>query len=276
MEWTSRLHRMALITMLMLFFGFPVSAQVFFDDFNHPQLDTSKWKITNTKWGEDTTKVTHGGVIPENVSVKNGLLVIRALGAQYKGPVKGHGLNTRIGGVIYTKERFASGSYEVRAKICPQPGALSAFWTYYYESDTCNHEIDFEFPGHNQAPNKPADSDLRWGLVSSWRGVPDSMRRTKDIRFGRHADGKFHLYRFDWHTGADGETPGVEWYMDNKLIHRSTVYIPSLPSPFWLGIWFPTWIKPANFDTDYMYIDWVKITPFAKKSGTKKVTVAGK
>lgn len=257
-----RFGRMAAMIFVFVCSVLSAEAQVFFDDFNQHALDTTRWHIADTKWGESSQTATQGGVIPENVTVKNGLLAIRALGARYTGPVRGHGFDARIGGAISTRERFASGSYEIRAKICPQPGALSAFWTYYYAHDTINHEIDFEFPGRNQPPNKPSDSDLRWGLVSNWRGVADSLRQTTDTPFGHQTDGKFHLYRFDWHSGAHGEVPCVEWYYDNKLIHRSTVHVPDMPAAFWLGIWFPTWIAPANFETDYMYIDWVRITPF--------------
>lgn len=258
------------IVLFLIVFGlkFPSKSfgQVLFDDFKGPVLDSSRWIIANQKWGEVKEVATHGGVVPENVFIKDGNLVIRALGENYKGPVKGHGQNTRIGGVIYTKEKFASGSYEVRAKICPKPGALSAFWTFYYENDNYNHEIDFEFPGRNQHPFKANDSDLKWGLLSNWRGVNDSLRRTKDLYIGNQTDGRFHLYRFDWYAGTNTEKPKVEWYYDNKLIHRSYEQIPSHASAFWVGIWFPGWISKADFDTDYMYIDWVKITPFPNKN----------
>lgn len=249
-----------------VFFGmqlsFPLSAQVFFDDFKESELDTDKWKILNVKWGENATKGTHGGVVPENIYLQDGNLVVRALGDYYKGDVKGHGQNTKVGGVIATREKFASGSYEVRAKICPRPGALSAFWTYYYENEEFNHEIDFEFPGRNQYPNKPEDSDLKWGLLSNWRGVPDHLRRTADVYIGDQTDGEFHLYRFDWYAGSETEKPRVEWYYDNKLVHLSYEQIPDHAAEFSVGIWFPWWISKADFDTDYMYIDWVKITPF--------------
>ncbi|SMG52431.1 Glycosyl hydrolases family 16 [Arenibacter troitsensis] len=240
----------------------PSFAQVFFDDFNEPKINADYWKILNTKWGENPSKGTHGGVVPDNVYVQNGNLVIRALGDYYRGDVKGHGQNTKVGGVIATKEKFASGSYEVRAKICPQSGALSAFWTYYYENEDYNHEIDFEFPGRNQHPYKPEDSDLTWGLFSNWRGVGDDLHRTADKYLGNQIDGEFHLYRFEWYAGTKTQKPKIEWYYDNKLIHRSHEQIPDHPSEFFVGIWFPWWISEANFDTDYMYIDWVKITPY--------------
>jgi beta-glucanase (GH16 family) len=237
-------------------------AQAFFDDFNGTKLNTTAWKKENNKWGENPAKGTHGGVIPENVYVKDGNLVIRAHGNFYNGNLWGHGQKTKVGGAIYTKKSFASGSYEIRAKICPQPGALSAFWTYYYNSDTCNHEIDFEFPGRNQSPNKPDNSDITWGLMTNWRGVGDDMHKTTDKYFGNQADGQYHLYRFEWHTGSSAEKARVEWYYDDQLMATSYEHVPDRASKFWIGIWFPNWIGRADFGVDYMYVDWIKIKEF--------------
>jgi len=240
----------------------PLNAQVFFDDFKSSRIDTAVWYKHDEKWGENPAKGTHGGVVPDNIYAKKGLLTIRALGDDYKGQIKGHGQNTKVGGAMRTVKRYASGSYEVRAKICPQLGALSAFWTFYFENDSYNHEIDFEFPGHNQAPLKGDSSRLDWGLMTNWTGVAANQYVTKDAYFGKQTDGKFHLYRFDWHTGGNGQKPRVEYYFDNKLIHTSFEHIPTHASNYTIGIWFPNWIGKANFDTDYMYIDWVKISPF--------------
>lgn len=245
--------------------GYPVAncnAQDLFDDFNGTKLDGSVWKKINDKWGENPAKGTHGGVIPENVFVKDGNLVIRAHGNFYNGKIWGHGQKTKVGGAISSKKSFASGSYEIKAKICPQAGALSAFWTFYYTSDTSNHEIDFEFPGRNQSPNTPGDSDINWGLMTSWRGVGDDMHKTTDKYFGNQTDGQYHLYRFEWHTGSPTEKARVEWYYDDKLMNTTYDHVPDRPSKFWIGIWFPNWIGQSNFNVDYMYVDWIKIKEF--------------
>lgn len=109
---------------------------------------------------------------------------------------------------------------------------------------------------------KPDDSDLKWGLLSNCRGVSDDLHRTADIYIGDQTDGQFYYYRFDWYAGTETEKPKIEWYYDDKLIHRSYEKIPSHAAEFSVGIWFPWWIPKADFNTDYMYIDWVKITPF--------------
>lgn len=242
----------------------PCRAQDFFDDFQGSSLDTTAWKVANQVWGNVPHEITNGGVVPQNVWVQQGNLVIEAHGNQYTGPVQGFEQNTRVGGAVYTAQPFGSGRFEVRAKICPHPGALSAFWTYYFENDDYNHEIDFEMPGHNKPPYGGADSDLRYGLLTSWRGIDTAHYHTFDTYFGHQVDGQYHLYRFEWHTGGAGEAPRVDWYYDDTLLASNVTpsQIPTHVTSFWLGVWFPTWVAAADFDTAYMYIDWVRITPY--------------
>jgi beta-glucanase (GH16 family) len=237
-------------------------SQDFYDDFNGKHLNKTLWKKIDQKWGENPAKGTHGGVIARHVTIQNGQLVIQANGNLYTGSTWGHGQITKVGGAVSTKKAFASGRYELRAKICPQAGALSAFWTYYNYGDSINHEIDFEFPGRNQAPNTPDSSNINWGLMTNWQGVKPEEYITKDQYFGNQADGQYHLYRFEWHTGSPTEKARVEWYYDDILMHTSFNKIPNIASNFWIGIWFPWWIAPADFATDYMYVDWIKIRPY--------------
>lgn len=256
-------------TIACLLLYIPAQCQVFFDDFKSSYIDSAVWYKHDTKWGENPKKGTHGGVVPANLYARKGNLIVRALGDNYKGYIQGHGQNTKVGGAMRTVKMYASGSYEVRAKICPQVGALSAFWSFYYENDNYNHEIDFEFPGHNQPPNNPDSTNLNWGLMTNWTGVAETQYKTTDAYFGNQTDGQYHLYRYEWHTGGNGQTPRVEYYYDNKLLHTAYEHVPFHAANFTVGIWFPNWIGKANFDTDYMYIDWVKITPFNEPNDVK-------
>jgi beta-glucanase (GH16 family) len=210
------------ICILSLGNGISLSAQELFDDFTTGSINTAVWTVRNQVWGNIAGRRTNGGVVPQNVRIENGNLVIQANGNNYTGPVVGHGQNVRVGGAISTNRNFASGRYELRAKVVPNAGALSAFWTYYYENDNYNHEIDFEMPGRNQPPNTPATSDINWGLMTSWRGVNTGQYQTADKPFPNQADGNYHLYRFEWHTGGNGQTTRIEWYYDNVLMHTVT------------------------------------------------------
>lgn len=229
--------------------------QLFFDDFNG-KMARKKWRIADRKWGERHAVISHGGVVPQNVLVRNGNLVLAANGDTYAGNVKGHGQNRRVGAALFTRKKFGAARYEIKAKICPQPGVLSAFWTFFYEGESANHEIDFEIPG--RSPDN--ERDMRWGTLSNWTGLSEKEHQSVNKFFGDQIDGEYHVYRIDWYTGIPGETPRVEWYFDNRLLHTSYQAIPSKPSRLWIGLWFPWWLGNADFNTDYMYIDWVKIS----------------
>ena len=154
----------------------------------------------------------------------------------YDGPVRGINKDgsaradgKRSGSSIATKEYFASGRYEVRAKISPQLGVCSAFWTFHYQEFypgdpqylqkpvggvdwyAINHEIDIEFPGRPSA--RPVDQSFAQFLANTWVGenVDEyEVNYASTGALGDLADGKFHNFRFDWHTGGPGIEKTVE------------------------------------------------------------------
>ena len=116
------------------------------------KVDPSSFLVAFKQWGGD-----NGGVLPENLFIDEvggrKVLRIRALGNFYEGAVRGINKDgsqrsdgKRTGGAIATKEYFASGSYEVRAKLAPKLGVCSAFWTFHYQ--------EF-YPGDPQYMEKP-------------------------------------------------------------------------------------------------------------------------
>ena len=264
---------------------FPASAEpadVFTDDFTGTGLDSGKWLIAEKNWGGTVTENGetvdyNGGVIAENVSVSDGKLILTGYGNRYEGAVRGINRDgsrradgKRCGAAIATKEYFGSGSYEIRAKIAPELGCCSAMWTFEYEEagegdklTITNHEIDIEFPGRDQ---NDAFS-LSHALCTTW--VTEDDYKTKSVDCGAQADGKFHTYRFDWHTGSDTEKPRVDYYFDDKLTYTADTYIPTNAGRFWLGLWFPkSWAGTPDFDTAVFEIDRVTITPFHEPGDT--------
>lgn len=255
---------------------------VFFDDFSGGSLDTGKWLIAEKNWGGTVTEngVTvdyNGGVRAENVALSNENLVLTGCGNRYEGDVRGINRDgslradgKRCGAAIATKEYFASGSYEIRAKIAPELGCCSAMWTFEYEEDDAdgalritNHEIDIEFPGRDAAD----DLSLRHALCTTW--VTEEDYKTKSVLCGDQTDGAFHTYRFDWHTGSDTETPRVEFYFDGVLTHTAYEHIPTNAGRFWLGLWFPKgWAGTPDFEKAVFEIDYAKITPFHEAGDT--------
>ncbi len=257
------------------------NTDVFYDDFSGLNLDSSKWLTAEKNWGgtiveNGQTVDYNGGVIAENVSLQNGKLFFTGCGDLYIGAKRGINRNgtyrengKRCGGAIATKDYFASGSYEISAKIAPELGCCSAMWTFEYEEDysgdtlkVTNHEIDIEFPGRDENN----ELSLSHCLCTTWVGEGEDEHKTASPYCKNQADGKFHTYRFDWHTGDDGETKRVEYYFDDELIYTSYDHIPTNAGRLWLGLWFPRyWAGTPDFETTNFEIDYVKITPFHEK-----------
>ena len=246
---------------------------VFFEKFDGRVLDKEKWTTKYIKrWGH----TDWGGLHPKLVKLTNGVAVLEVHGDLYKGDFKGYyGKKKRVGAVIATKDRFASGRYEVKAMICPEPeGIFNAFWTFNYKRHKKgtkeyekgikqgnidrggyiirNHEIDFEIYG----------PDFTSDLMTIWVGETMDENVSAEPDWGTDIRYKYHIFRFDWHTGSKKETQRVDFYLDNKLVYTLEEMIPTVAGQFWCGIWFPNWVGEPKFDTGYMYIDWIKITSF--------------
>ena len=260
------------------------------DHFDGSELNTSNWLIAYKNWGgkDSATGLDYnGGVVPQNVEVSEGTLKLKANGNLYDGPIKGINKNgtlrddgKRTGAAIATREYFASGSYEVRAKIAPELGVCSAIWTFeyeeYYPGDAkyqnkpvggedyyaVNHEIDIEFPGRPGAELNNIGFD--YALMNTWVGENDDEYTPSYVNLGSaQNDGQWHTYRFDWHTGSETEAKRVDFYVDGVLVNTNYTHIPVNAGRLWLGAWFPrNWAGTPNFDTTVFEIDWVKITPY--------------
>lgn len=267
---------------------FKISAEtndIFYEDFSNGTLDSDKWLVAYKNWGgnivENGISVNYnGGVIPQNVSVLDGKLILKGLGNYYDGDILGINRDMsfrqdgkRVGSAIATKDYYASGSYEIYAKVAPELGACSAMWTFEYEEDwnndtIINHEIDIEMPGRPTSDTE--NQSFSYALCNTWTGENDGEYKTNYTNIGSNqADGNFHKYRFDWHTGDVDETPRVEFYFDDVLTYTSYEHIPTNAGRFWLGIWFPKyWAGTPNFDTSNFVVDYVKITPFHESGDT--------
>lgn len=265
---------------------------VLYDDFD-AGLDPETWLVVDKAWGGD-----NGGLVPENVEIQDGVLLLHAHGDAYEGEVVGHNdRTTRVGAGIATRDYYASGSYEVHARIPEASGAASAFWTFHYvehfpseeeyweePSRVRNSEIDWEFPTALQSGDSNDPISFDNARVNSWGGKLGGEGAHHPGRVEIINDGQFHTYGIDWHSGGDGELPRVLWTIDGEEVyrHEGALFgqdnIPSQASRFWLGIWFPAsgykeqldgqyvdrvgWAGDPDFAEATLEIDWVRITPF--------------
>lgn len=270
----------------------------FCDDFCGTSLNTENWWYARHQWGGGKT-YKNNGVVPENVFVKNGRLYCGANGDNYSGPIKGirrvggtfiqDKPGTRVGGVAVSDKTFGSGRYEVRMKLPEKLGVCSAIWTFhyeeYYDNDpkfdqllrqgyvkqgspndgyyvTVNHEIDIEIPSAPKGGDDIKDCSYEYAKLNTWIGEHNYLDNFHHMGFNQ-SDGKFHVYRFDWHTGGNGEEPRVDFYVDDRYLYTSKEFIPFIKGRLWIGTWFPEWAGgAADFERLFLEVDWVKVTPF--------------
>ena len=261
------------LVLLALSCSFALPANVlsaaFYDDFSSGTVDSNKWYAALKNF-DSWHAYYSGGVVPGNLYVRNGVLQCEAHGDLYRGTVVGFDESgrervTRVGACAVTRGFFASGRYEVRARVAPVLGVCSAMWTYACGTNK-NQEIDFQMPGRPASANEnigfghalcnTARGEKNYECQKNFAALPESQD-----------DGQFHIYRFDWHTGgADHGTnivPRVEFYVDGVLVQSNASHVPTRAARFWVGAWFPKdWAGTPGFDTRIFEVDWVSITPF--------------
>jgi hypothetical protein len=203
----------------------PPEASLAFDEtWESGRIDPARWYALRKQWGAG-----NHGVVPENVGVvregERFVLQCEAHGDDYDGPVTGQwGRKTRVGGVLVTKPRFASGRFEVRMKIGtperPHPaGCVPAIWTYGYRAVRVDPAVAGDF-----VPSRPLYHPYlqEWGPGNCfyWSEIDfpefghqgefgrpmfntflnkQHDRRTYDV-FGA-ADGQWHTWTTEWRTG---------------------------------------------------------------------------
>ena len=246
---------------------------VFFDDFDGSSLDTEKWKPGLHLWGTQNQ-----GVVPENVSVHTmmdegktiSVLDTQANGDFYKGPVKGlrkagkEFLRTdngrRTGGLVISRGSFGAARYEVRMKNLPLSGGCSCIWNYWDPQETGGQagnytEIDIEMPANGYANRTDWH---HWAGFNTYYPGPENITAL-NIDIGKQTDGKFHIYRWDWYDGSNG-SPRVEFYVDDELKATSRTNIPGSPAALWVGNWPAPWSGDFRYDSQRLYVDWVRIS----------------
>lgn len=206
----------------------------FFDDFADG-VNPTLWEIVHRQWGAG-----NNGVIPENVGyTDNGILVLTAHGDYYQG-------TKRTGACIASKANLGPGSYEVRMKCLPKFGVCTAMWTYYFDGIR-NHEIDIELPAEKET--------FKNTLFTNWLNLTGGQTSQKVKPDFYHSDGRWHTYRFDWHT----DPSRIDYYVDGVLTATANTNVPTVATNFWVGEWFPDiWCGTPDFDSAYMLVDWVK------------------
>ena len=173
----------------------------------------------------------------------------------------------RTGAAIRSINTYGPGSFEVVMKIPAFNGICTSMWLFNYISNPDgadrNYEIDIEIHGTTTGNV----GNLRTPLFTSW--ITEGAEHQSEYKAAPSmlADGKFHSYRIDWHTG---DKPYVEYYIDGVLLCTQNTYIPTNEMYLNIGCWFPNnWCGNPNFETDYAVVKSFKYTAFENETADK-------
>ena len=208
--------------------------------------------------------------------------------------VHGPGSRQREGAALITRDAFGPGLYEVRMKLIPKPGTTNAIWNFWdirhdprYQWGNMIQglslpeqlaiqrytEIDIEFP---------SQGDYRRWEATIYCGFIDTNNRRMTKKYVNNVyglnNGEWHDFAFEWRNNPETGDVGVVYYVNGQMVDMFTndqfmgiihnvieTNVPYHTATFWLGTLFPNavgWLGDPRFETLYMYIDWVRITPF--------------
>ncbi len=234
------------------------------DDFDGDVIDEGKWIIANEKIGNKYP------IRPQNIAlttVEDNGVTITVVDSMTFGDL--HPTQKRQGGLLKSKDLIGGGRYEIRMKNLPGPYGCSCFWIYYDSDDYANApatriytEIDIEMPA-NVKPAPAWDSVKKILGFNTW----SQSERDEDATYINHTsttvnpfDGEFHVYRFDWYDGENGNLR-VDWYVDDILQASTTEHVNGDPAILYAGAWPAPWpVMDYNFHTEHLYIDWIRVS----------------
>lgn len=242
-------------------FFYPVNGQwtlIWGDDFIGPALDQTKW--TAMRQSTSPLKEAQAYLI-ENVSVKNGCLVITSKKEDWTGPDEIHPRKsvTRYytSGEVVTLEKavWTYGRFEIRAKL-PSGQGILPFALLYPTDQSWPPQINImAVVGH-----RPEEVYF----VNCWGS--DSRHQQADSSGplpGEDYSADFHTFALEWEPGK------LRWYIDGILKYQIVRNVPDRPLCLVLGTTVGGIYagepydqkfggKPSSFP-QYFSIDWVKI-----------------
>lgn len=187
----------------------------------------------------------------------------------------------RTGAKVQSCNTYGPGSFVVSMKIPAFSGICTSMWLFNSFKDTdnpeivWNYEIDIEIHGTAVKNGQLLGMDngsvnignLSTPLFTTWVTERNYTSEYKNVGYNL-ADGQFHTYRIDWHTG---DSPRVEYYIDGVIICTQTTNVPTNEMYLNIGCWFPRdWCGQPSFETDYAVVKSFSYTPFSGETAAKQ------
>lgn len=244
------------------------SPEYIFNDFSDP-IDENFFSASIGTWNNDG-QYKHQGVKEDNIFLTtDGNLALRINGDFYRGEEVDGTNGIRTGAALCTDNDMGPGRFEIRMKAAPRSGAVSAFWTYQFDSSDPNvdgwHEIDIEVVGGG--PNGSFDSIwyTTWQKAS---GGNNTVQPLEDLGITLN-DNEWHTHTFDWYTDYMGTGMGrIDWFIDGVLTYYTESSVAYKSGNLQIGVWRPSEFGgTSEFESAYMLVDFVRYTPFLDMGG---------
>lgn len=201
------------------------------DEFDTPQVDTTKWHTTNPHWLGRKPSL----FCKENVSQRDGMLILTGRREDVANAPAGY--HTFTSAAVQSRDTVLYGFFEIRCRAM-NSALSSAFWLYVQDS-VKQEEIDiFEICGRN-ATNPWYDSiyfaTSHYIIKSHNLHISDHVAHNQRVRYADH----FITAGLLW-TRAE-----IVWYVDGKEIRRrkndfwhspETINFDSEAFPEWWGL----------------------------------------
>jgi beta-glucanase (GH16 family) len=182
---------------------------VWSDEFNGPRLDTSKWvyDIGGGKWGNQELEYYTNRL--QNVSIRNGNLVITARREKRTGPDKA--IWNYTSGRLKTLNKFGQtfGRFEARIKIPFGQGIWPAFWMLGEDIEKAGWPNCGEIDIMENIGKEPATvhGTIHGPGYSGAQGIGDPFILPQNQKFSDD----FHVFAVEWEPGT------IRFYVDNNL-----------------------------------------------------------
>jgi len=196
------------------------------DEFNGTSLDNTKWEYEVNGRGGGNNELQYYTDRPDNLFIKDSVLVIQALREKYTGP---DGTRNYTSARIRTlnKGDWKYGRIDIRAKLPYGQGIWPALWMLpsdrLYGGWAASGEIDImELLGHE--PQKI------YGTLHYGGPYPQNTHTGKSysLKTGNFAQ-DFHLFTLEWEEGE------IRWYVDGEHYQTQTQWYTTngeFPAPF--------------------------------------------
>jgi hypothetical protein len=235
---------------------------VFADEFDSTALNLERWQ-TQYPWGRSLkSKKSDTGwekqfYTDENVYLSNGYLKLRTVHEPSVRIVPLSQTETAFfgysSGMIFSKQGFYSGKYEIRCKIPKIEGLFPAFWMYGF----CGQEIDvFEFLNETETSNASVDGSF---IAMTYHRYYDCQVLDNDkcesphvFKMPHDMSTDFHVYSVEWNEFK------IVWKVDDVIKREVYKYWELTDPPNTTGFTYAFPVKSCKefqVDKAYTYFD---------------------